>query len=917
MGSVRRISVRRIEAALLASAALVLVLGTSLRVATLPAIRVGAPSTSGSQVSAIRTSGSDSDRPATLRDSRTREEAVQLQWRATAWLLIAMAGAFAFKSVFRPKGDPFLLPSAALLASTGNMAIAGCKDPLRDAPAMLHHAEGVALAALVGAVAASRWCFDRPLHRYGYPAATVASALLLLLAMGGRGPGGVRLSIFGFQPAELVKILFVAFAAAYLASRGGGPERPARLRRTDVVPLIVLAAIPTGLFLLLKDLGPALLLAGALLVLATTASHRWRWIIGGSLALALAGWAAWRLGLGTLPTRVGMWWSPWNNPFRGGDHLASALWSASSGGWFGSGIGLAETVRLPRAGSDMVLASMLGEGGLPAGVAVLAAAAVPGWRAFRIASRCRSRFDGLLAIGLGALITLQAVLISAGSTGLLPLSGVSFPWSAYGTSSLVAQGICLGALTTLSHRASEPDSFRSRGILPSLAWIHAVVFGALALRCLQLTGATSTFFAVHAFEGRAKGSQRMRRSNPRLSGFALSAHRGTLRDSSGLVLAQGSGSSRTYPLGSDAAFVTGWIDPANGAGASHAERKFDGPLRGWRNAGELLGWWRSRTLPWSKHQTELEGQDVPLSVSAPLQRTSAAALRTTPTSRGAVVVLDSHATDPIAKVSFPAPDPNTIADAKLPTGNATGSLVDRAEGGAYPPGSTFKIVVAAALLANGLGDFRVTCRHSEPFLRWTHAGRTRRRGRLSDDPGEAPHGRIGLEEALAVSCNTYFSKAAIAVGAQGLRDMGTTLEIPMPDIDAIAERLPDTGIGQGRLAVSPASMARAMLHIARAARREPGPLPNGPEWHRLIAGLQGAVEHGTARGLYLPNRRIGAKTGTAQTGRATAPHAWIVGFEERPDRVIAFSVMVENGGYGGAVAAPVALRILESFPPSP
>ncbi|MFM7321120.1 MAG: FtsW/RodA/SpoVE family cell cycle protein [Armatimonadota bacterium] len=898
---------------LLASAASVLLLGTCLRVATISretawTQTVAAPSPREATPPRPPVSRSVTDPGA----ETSRQRAVGLQWRATAWLLGAMAIAHALKRKFRPNADPYLIPSGALLASIGNLAIAGCKDPLRDAPAMLHHAEGVAIATAAGCLVASAWFVRKPLHRYGYIAATAAIGFLVLLAIAGRGPGGVRLSVFGFQPAELVRGLTVVFTAAYLAARGAGHDRPTRLTRTDVVPLAVLIAIPVGLFILLKDMGPVVLLIGAILAMTFVATHRFRWLALGCIAVLFAGFLAYAMGIGTLPTRIGMWWSPWNNPYRGGDHLASALWTAASGGWFGSGIGLGDTHRLPRAGSDMVLASILGEGGLPAGLATIAAAAVPGWRSLRIAATCRTRFDRLLAAGLGALISLQSSLIAAGSLGLAPLSGVSFPWAAYGSSALVVQGICLGLLLALSDREPSHQIPTMPAPFRSLSLVHLMVHAGLGLRCLHVTGVVSGAIAVQPFEGRARDATRLRRINPRLMSTAAKIPRGDIVDDRGRMLATGSGSSRTYPLGSDGAFATGWISVATGLGEVGSERRNDAVLRGWSDEGDLLALWRMRALPWRR---EPRGATVRMDLDASWQRLAARLMRQTPTRRGAIVMLDTTCADPRISVSLPAAEPARALRTTAAKDLASGTLVDRVEAGRFAPGSTFKIVTAAALLAMGEGGFRVPCRHVSPTLRWSHDGRKYRRGPISDDRGESAHGSIGLDEALAVSCNIFFAQAAMHVGAERLRSTALAMGLPMPTTRIVASSLPDTGIGQGALAVSPASMARAVLGLVAAAHgsvNETGLASR--DARRILDAMIGAVDHGTAIRTAIPGRRIGAKTGTAQTGAGREPHAWLVGFEERIDRTLVFAVLVENAGYGGGVASPIARTLLEQSP---
>ncbi len=606
-----------------------------------------------------------------------------------------------------------------------------------------------------------------------------------------------------------------------------------------------------------------------------------------------------------------MWWSPWGNAFKGGDHLATALWTAASGGWFGAGIGLAETRLLPRAGSDMILPSIIGDGGVPAGIAAIAAAAIPAWRALRIWRLCPTRFESLLAVGLGIALSLQAALIAGGSLGLVPLSGVSLPWSAYGTSALVAQGVGIAILIALSDREHSEMKRTEGAPVRFLAVLHGSVFLLLALRCLQLTGVLSDTFAVHAFVGRGRNGSTQRRTNPRLNKMALELPRGTLVDRNGTYLAMGTGTARTYPLGEDAAFATGWLSPSTGLGEAHAERDFDRSLRGWTDERELLRIWRNRRSPL---RALTRPALVELGLDAKLQRRAAVLLRETPTRRGAIYLLDSATQTPLVNVSLPAMNPSSLANSALRRSVLPTSMLDRAADGKYTPGSTFKIITAAALLKMGRGDFTVECRHESGELVWQGDGRRYRRRSLSDDRNEREHGQIGLARALAVSCNVYFARAAIYLGAERLMETTSALGLPTPDAESVRSSLPDTGIGQGELAVSPRSMAEAVRRILRASHGSPGSTGlESADAARVINAMVLAVADGTATRSALPGRRIGAKTGTAQTGGGNTPHAWIVGFEDAPGQSTVFAILVENAGYGGGTAAPIARSLLEEM----
>jgi cell division protein FtsI/penicillin-binding protein 2 len=267
---------------------------------------------------------------------------------------------------------------------------------------------------------------------------------------------------------------------------------------------------------------------------------------------------------------------------------------------------------------------------------------------------------------------------------------------------------------------------------------------------------------------------------------------------------------------------------------------------------------------------------------------------------------------------------------------------DRALLGRYPPGSTFKVVTAAALLAGGLrpGD-PVDCPKEAKV-----GGRTF--GNFEDEV----LGRIPFSSAFANSCNTAFvQQAAKRLDGQELAAAAARFGFgldPSVGIPAVTSRVPppsDTAdlaaeaFGQGRVTASPLQMAMVAATVASGHWRPPtlvtgepaasggsdesgpndsgGPAPaKSPEpldpnvAATLRALMRQVVTQGTAADASLPGK-VAGKTGTAEfgTGDPLPTHAWFIGF--RGD--LAFAVLVEDGGVGGRVAAPAAARFLRGL----
>ena len=849
-----------------------------------------------------------------------------------------------------PGADPFLLPIAAFLSVLGYLVLFALKDPVRDMPSFVAQAQGIIGGGGVALLAALWLGSGRvPLHRYNYVYALAALGGTLLLGLAGIGPGGVHLSVGGAQPVEFIKVLLVFFLAAYLAERADVLNDPlhrwgpfAVPRRADVGPLLLLYALPLVLFALVKDLGPVLLLFGTFLLLAYLATGRGVYVTLGLAALLVGGFIGYRLHFGVFQTRVEMWLHPWANDRKGGDHLALGLWGLASGGPWGSGLGLGGSRFIPRGGSDLVFASIGEETGLiGAGAVVLCFAAVFA-RGLRIASRAATDFDRYLAVGLSGLLATQALIIVCGILGLLPLTGITLPLVAYGKSSLVASFFTFGMLLALSNRAAATApaptplhrvasarlalafaGFFALAVVPRLVWVQAMTPDSIAGRAVRVPDA----------DGVARPH-----INPRTLLLAAQIGRGRILDRGGVVLAETRNRHRLYPQGGATAHLVGYLDAGVG-GPVGAEKLYDGTLRGFDTWASLVPLWRRKDLP-GFHLPQ--GGDVSLALDTNLQRAALDALvagaktvrdRRTgkPKSRGAVVVLDVLTGEIRAAVTAPTYDPNTLTPAAMQamSANRAGDLplINRAAMGYYPPGSTFKIVTAAALLANGRGETTWTCHHIAENLFWhANGGETFARRRVVDDETDSPHGTVDLNRAVAQSCNVYFAHAGLTLGEKPLRDEAALFSFArLPSLHDVGANLPDVAYGQGPMLATPLEMAGVAQTVANGGRRLHPQYLHGKEAEvlstpltpadatRLAGAMREVVVSGTAARKFdgLPFT-VAGKTGTAQNGQGDKmSHSWFIGFAPADRPRVAVAVLVENGGYGASVAVPVARKVLE------
>lgn len=444
---------------------------------------------------------------------------------------------------------------------------------------------------------------------------------------------------------------------------------------------------------------------------------------------------------------------------------------------------------------------------------------------------------------------------------------------------------------------------------------------------------------------------------------------------------------REYPYGSLSAHTVGYLREISAeqlksstyqgyrsgdmVGQSGIEAALEQYLRGERGAQAVIVNARGTKIGEAFFQPEIPGSDVHLTLDRQLQQVAERALDGR---RGAVVALHAQTGEILAMASAPTFEPGLFTG-EIPkevwidlTDSKSAKLSNRALQGAFPPGSVFKMFVAAAALSEGVAEptEQTFC---PGFLRFG-----KRQFRCHKHSG---HGRTNLYDALVQSCDVYFYTMGQRLGVDRIHQYAHDLfgfgePVALEGFDESSGLVPSTkwkatyfrnpedkrwypgetlpvSIGQGAVLATPLQVARAMAALVNGGKllkprivskvvasdgRMLEQTTGAAQVMRVIdidpailaeikRGMVGVVEdkRGTGKRAALPKESkigVGGKTGTAQvasreSGLNSEDHAWFAGFAPADNPQVVVVALVENGGHGGEIAAPVTRAVFKHF----
>ncbi len=433
---------------------------------------------------------------------------------------------------------------------------------------------------------------------------------------------------------------------------------------------------------------------------------------------------------------------------------------------------------------------------------------------------------------------------------------------------------------------------------------------------------------------------------------------------------------RAYPIGGAAANLLGYVSevnqtqlareeyqdfrPGENIGQAGVERRFDAFIRGIDGGEQIEVDARGRALRMVSRIEPHSGANVYLTIDKRIQEAAETAFAG---KKGAVVAMNPTTGEILAMVSRPSYDPNLFAQRltgeeweKLAT-DRTHPMENRAFQAQYPPGSIFKLMVAIAGLESGALTPETKFNCPEHFYLGTAK---------FDDWKKGGFGVLDLKSAITHSANVYFYQAGLRVGIDPIVRTAKAFGLGEPPGlglgDEVKGNLPNpqprrggqpawtpgntviSSIGQGPVVTSPMQLLGMVSAIANGGTiYRPWVVKKitslsgeildeyEPEAVRQVAvkpetlafirqAMLGVVNEGTGARAKVPGILIAGKTGTAQVVKkgdekghaALKDHGWFVSFAPVDNPQIAVVVLVENGGFGGLVAAPVAKAVYEA-----
>jgi cell division protein FtsW (lipid II flippase) len=510
-----------------------------------------------------------------------------------------------------PGTDQLLLPVIMILTGLSFITLFSLQDPLRDRflakSTFIYFCIGLVGILVLQFINLKKFTpdsgffrlfifKDKPGAANGWPWALAAMGLLLLTILFGTGPegSGVKVNLFGFQPSELVKYMVIFFLAGFFTKNEKFiSEYPSFNKRLSFFVFAVIAIVTTILlFLVLGDLGPAIVCCFTFIILFSFSRGDFMQVVAAMVLYAVAVWAFKNVWYATgitiaalvlymliakkklsesavmalvvvsgfllldkiqvlakiipgpiqrLVDRKAIWSNAWDNQVYGGDQVANGIWAISTGGITGQGAGEGFAKTIPEAHTDMILPAIGEEFGWAGITCIFILFLIYLHRSIIIGRHAGAPFLFYLCAGAGIGTFVQFLLIAGGSTGALPLSGVALPFISYGGTSLLCSMIAAGFLLSVSRLSGSQAQMKyitqrqDKNLMPAL--LAACV--AILLLAINVSGYTfnEKKWITEPSLVADRSGMRMYSYNPRINILMNRLQAGNVYDRNGRLLA--------------------------------------------------------------------------------------------------------------------------------------------------------------------------------------------------------------------------------------------------------------------------------------------------------------------------------------------------------------------------------------------
>ena len=346
---------------------------------------------------------------------------------------------------FYPDGDKFLLIFACILSIIGIAMIYRIK-PAEGIKQLIWFGAGITVYLLTVIIFPDM----NKLSKYKYVYLGFTLVLMPLAYLFGTEKYGasnwVYIGSFGFQPSEFAKIALVLYLASVLKNFKN--ESGISNIKSLIEPALVVM-FSLGCLVLQKDLGSALIFFGVSISILYTATSKKKYVFTCLGLFAVGSVIAYKL-FGHVRNRVMIWLDPWAYASDEGYQIVEGLYSISSGGMLGSGLGEGYPGFVPVPTSDYIFAAICEEFGMVFGIGIMILMFLMFYRGIRAAFVTENKFSQITAVGLSTMIACQTLVIIAGIFAIIPLTGITLPFVSYGGSSILTTYFALGLLQKVS-----------------------------------------------------------------------------------------------------------------------------------------------------------------------------------------------------------------------------------------------------------------------------------------------------------------------------------------------------------------------------------------------------------------------------------------------------------------------------------